>query len=304
MLSQRLKSVVKRPIEARLDAEADRFMGARPDFSHPPGEPALSGPDSVSWRIFKNPVTLFVGGVTAVLLEFADPRVRAGVWDHSTFRTDPVARMRRTGMAAMVTVYGARSVAERMIAGVRRMHDRVVGETPDGRAYRANDPDLLTWVHATASYGFLAAYDAYAYPLSRADRDRYYAEGGRAAALYGAQAPADVAEQEALFADWAPRFEASPIVFEFIDIMRRAPALPGGMRLSQRVFVRAAVDLLPMSARAALGLDARYGLRPFEETVVRRMARRADRLALRSSPPALACVRMGLPADYLYRTRR
>ena len=37
------------------------------DFTRPPGEPAIVGPDSVSWQVFRNPVTMFVGGVAAVL---------------------------------------------------------------------------------------------------------------------------------------------------------------------------------------------------------------------------------------------
>jgi uncharacterized protein (DUF2236 family) len=57
----------------------------------PAGEPALAAPDSVSWRVFKNPVSLFVGGVTAVILELAEPRVRTGVWEHSSFRARSAA---------------------------------------------------------------------------------------------------------------------------------------------------------------------------------------------------------------------
>jgi uncharacterized protein (DUF2236 family) len=85
-----------------------------------------------------------------------------------------------------VTIYGARSTAEAMIARVRRMHDMVAGTTPSGEAYCANDPELLNWVHATAAYGFLQAYHAYVRPLSFSDRDCYYAEGIATAALYGA----------------------------------------------------------------------------------------------------------------------
>src|SRR5690606_20623758 len=85
--------------------------GLEVDFASPPGEPALVGPDSVAWQVFRNPVALFVGGVAAVVLELAEPRVRTGVWEHTTFRTDPLTRMERTGLAAMVTVYAARSVA-------------------------------------------------------------------------------------------------------------------------------------------------------------------------------------------------
>ena len=47
--------------------------GPRIDFRAPLGEPALVAPDSVSWRVFKNPVALFIGGAAAVLLELAEP---------------------------------------------------------------------------------------------------------------------------------------------------------------------------------------------------------------------------------------
>lgn len=114
------------------------------DFSKPRGEPALVPADSISWRIFKNPVSLFVGGVAAVILELAEPSVRSGVWDHSTFRRDAATRLRRTGFAAMMTVYGPRSAAEAMIARVVAMHERVTGETPDGTSYRANDRTCST----------------------------------------------------------------------------------------------------------------------------------------------------------------
>jgi uncharacterized protein (DUF2236 family) len=104
------------------------------DFSAPAGEPALAAPGSVAWQVFRNPLSLFVGGVAAVILELAEPRVRTGVWNHTNFRTDPVDRLRRTGLAAMVTVYGAGSVAETMIAGVRRLHEQGRRDDAGGRA--------------------------------------------------------------------------------------------------------------------------------------------------------------------------
>ena len=113
------------PVQRRIDRAADDLLNPegmpRVDFTTPAGEPALVPADSVSWRIFKNPVTLFIGGVSAVLLELAEPGVRDGVWQHSSFRTDALTRLQRTGMAAMVTVYGAKSQAEAMIAGVVRV---------------------------------------------------------------------------------------------------------------------------------------------------------------------------------------
>ena len=303
-----LKMRVKRSVEKRLDRAASAYLDdsalARVDFARPAGEPALSAPASVSWRVFKNPVTLFIGGVAAVILEFAEPRVRSGVWDHSSFRVDPVRRMKRTGLAAMVTVYGPQSVAEQMIEAVSRRHGRVAGVTPSGQPYAASDPVLLSWVQATAAYGFMESYSAYAVPLDDEARGRSYRDGRRAALLYGAtHAPASLGEQRAFFADMLDQLDASPIIFEFLSIMRHAPALPYPAQLAQGMLVRAAVELVPPEIREIVGLDARHGLRPFEKPIVRRMARRADRLLLRSSPPAQACLRLGLPADFLYDRR-
>ena len=114
----------------------------------------------------------------------------------------------------MVTIYGARSTAEAMIARVRRMHDMVAGTTPSGEAYCANDPELLNWVQGTAAYGFLQAYHAYVRPLSLSERDCYYAEGIAPAALYGATgAPRSEADLEMLFqgrpVDWSGRILCS-----------------------------------------------------------------------------------------------
>jgi uncharacterized protein (DUF2236 family) len=277
-------------------------VGIAYDFALPAGEPALAPADGIAWQVFKNPVALFVGGVTAVILELAEPRVRSGVWDFTTFRTDPLARMERTGLAAMVTVYGARSTAERMIAGVSRMHAKVAGTTPDGVAYRADDPELLDWVQATASFGFLEAYCAFVRRLTAAERDRFYAEGVDAARLYGATgAPTSVAELEALFASMRPKLEPSPIVFEFLAILHATPILPRPLRPLQSLLIRAAVEITPDWARETLGLDARHGLRRFEVGFLRRLGRLSDRWVVPSSPPAEACRRLGLPASHLVR---
>ena len=270
------------------------------DFSRPAGEPALVSPDSVSWRVFKNPVSLFIGGVTAVIMEFAEPRVRTGVWEHTTFRVDPVRRLRRTGLAAMVTVYGTRSMAEGMIARVRGVHDGITGITPSGEAYRANDPELLNWVHGTAAYGFAQAYHTYVKPLSLLERNCYYAEGDTAAALYGASgAPASEADLEMLFQAMAGRLERSDIVFEFLAIMRSAPILPLLLRPFQQMLVRAAIDLTPHWMQKILQLDG-HGLHRWEAELVRQAGAFADRLVLESSPAVQACRRMWLPAGYLY----
>lgn len=278
--------------------------GPRIDFSVPPGAPALTSPDSVSWRVFKNPVSLFVGGITAVILELAEPRVRSGVWDHSSFKAQPLKRLKRTGLAAMVTVYGPRETAEKMIAGVVRMHGHVTGETPAGVAYQANDPALLDWVQATASFGFIEAYHAYARTLSQVERDAAFAEAAPGARLYGATgAPTSEAQWKQQLALMLPNLEPSEIVFEFLDIMTSTPLLPGPLRLIQKPLVRAAVAITPVEVRARLGLGEAFDLNGVERRLVRLAGAGADKVPIKGSPAVESSRRMGLPEDYLYRRR-
>lgn len=291
------------PLQQRLEDAARGYFdapGARVDFTAPKGAPALFAPTSVAWRVMKNPVALTIGGIAAVILELAEPRVRTGVWEHTTFRTDPVGRMRRTGLAAMVTVYGPAHAARGMIAGVVRAHGRVEGMTPEGVSYHANDEELLNWVNATASYGFFEAYHRFVRPLSRAEMDQVYAEGQEAAALYGALgAPRSSAEMSALLDAMRPKLERSQIVFDFLEIVRDAPLLPS--KSLQRMMLRAAVELTPDWARRTLGLGSGFALRTGGESALRALGAASDHIVLESAPPSQACVRMGLPADYLYR---
>jgi uncharacterized protein (DUF2236 family) len=295
--------VVPWPLRSSLEVATRVLFGlgdqSPTDFLRPRGEAALVSPDSVSWRVFKNPLSLFIGGVTAVIMELAEPRVRTGVWDHTTFRTNPIQRMQRTGLAAMVTIYGARSTVEAVIARVRRMHERVAGSTPAGKAYRANDPELLNWVQSTAAYGFLRAYHSYVRPLSSLERDRYYAEGTLAASLYGASASTSEAALEMRFEAMANRLERSDILSEFLAIMRSAPILPLPLRPVQPLLIRAAIDLTPHWMRTIVGLTD-YGLNVWETEVVRHIGAFADRLVLETNPAVQACRRMGLSASYLY----
>jgi uncharacterized protein (DUF2236 family) len=73
------------PLRSGLEAATRALFGlgdqSSADFLRPSGEAALVSPDSVSWRVFKNPLSLFIGGVAAVIMELAEPRVRTGVWD-------------------------------------------------------------------------------------------------------------------------------------------------------------------------------------------------------------------------------
>jgi uncharacterized protein (DUF2236 family) len=282
--------------------EMTSYLGWKIDYSRPAGEPAFLHPGSVHWRIYKNPIALAVGGVAAVLLEFADPRIRSGVWDHSTYKADPIGRSKRTGVAAMVGVYGPRSAARRVIQGVGNMHAKVNGATPGGEAYRALDPELLDWVSATAAYGFLNAYDRFVEPVSEADKTRFYAEGVQVAALYGVRrSPRSTEDFMAMMRDLAPRFEPHPIVEEFLAIIQSGRAAPGTPKFLHRALAHAAVSLLPPLVRGKLALGRDFDLTFAERTALRLAGALANRRGSPGSPPRQASLRLGLPSDFLYR---
>ena len=262
------------------------------DFSQPPGEPALLPPDSLAWELFANPVSLFIGGVAAVLLQLAEPSVRSGVWDHGGFQRDPGMRLRRTGFAAMMTVYGPRPAAEKLIAQVVRMHGHVQGATPDGVPYHANDPRLLDWVQASAVFGFAEAYHRYVRSLSPAEKDAAFAESQPAARLYGATGvPQAWAAWDALLAMTAPGLVGSGILADFVRIMTEAPILPKPMRPLQGLMVRAAVEIIPEPVRSLPQLRGR-GLRAGEALLVRALARTAALLPLGDTPAVQAARRV------------
>jgi uncharacterized protein (DUF2236 family) len=282
------------PLQRRL-ARLIYPPGTRPDdFLQPPGEAGLVPPGSLSWRVFGNPVAMFVGGVAAVLLELAEPRVRSGVWEHTTFREQPLPRMQRTGYAAMMMVFGARSRTEAMVRRINAGHARIAGRTPTGVAYRADDVELLTWVHATATFGFLQAYATCVRPVAAAERDAFYAENQPSARLYGVQAPpGSERELEGLFDRMHPRLESSAIIMEFLAIMQAVPLLPTLLRPLQTLLLRAAVQTLPATVRKLLGLAGReWQLAPWQRWLVLMLGRAGDHLTLPILPAQLALRRV------------
>lgn len=287
---------------ARLPMQ-NEYLGTAIDFAAPLGEPALLAPDSVQWRIYKNPIALGIGGIAAVLLEFAEPRIRSGVWDHSTYKADPIGRSRRTGLVAMLACYGPASTARQVIGQVNRMHGKVKGETPAGDAYRAMDPVLLDWVAATASYGFLMAYDSFVHRLSDVDKDRFMVDGDAIGREFGARhTPPTIDAFMAMMVELEPRFEPHPIIFEFLDIIQSGQAAPGVPLFLHRAIARASVSLLPGHIRRKLELGPRYDLTRLDRTALRIAGRLADRHVDRAAPHCQASVRLGLPYDFLFKS--
>jgi uncharacterized protein (DUF2236 family) len=119
-------------------------------------------------RVGNSPLTPFLGGGAATLLQVAHPLVAAGVVQHSDYRGDLWRRLGRTLRALYLITYGTKQEAERAAdagAGRARLRpgriDVQLGRFPPGTPYAASDPELMLWVHATLVEASLAVYQRF-----------------------------------------------------------------------------------------------------------------------------------------------
>ena len=247
-------------LRARLAAGVTHLTtGSGPtlDYSSPPGDPGLFGPDSVCWKVHADFTSMMTGGISALLLQALHPLALAGVWDHSTFRTDILGRLRRTATFIAGTTYGSRNDALALIERVKRIHLGVSGIAPDGRTYRASEPALLTWVHVAEVSSFMTAHLRYVNPaLPVAAQDQYFAETARIAQMLGASdVPRSRVAIDAYLLAMRSELLASERTREVVRMLKHAPAPSAAMRPAGVLMFNAGVDLLPDWAQTMLGLE-------------------------------------------------
>ncbi len=155
------------------------------------GDPGLYGPGSAVWTIGRERV-LLAGGQSALLMQVAHPLVAAGVASHSDFHADPFARLRATLDAMLTIAFGDVSQARAAAARVSAVHARVRGRLPGpagpfpaGTPYRATDPSLSLWVHATLVHTSIEAYARFVRRPPPSLFERYYQETKRQTPLFG-----------------------------------------------------------------------------------------------------------------------
>lgn len=245
---------IRRRIENQVLSLSGIALG-QIDFENPKGDPGLFGPDSVSWQVHGDFTSMLIGGISALLLQALHPLALAGVWDHSNFRDDLLGRLRRTGQFISGTTYGSRADAEWLIDKVKTIHLKVSGTAPDGRAYAASDPALLTWVHVAEVHSFLQAHLRYRNPqLSEADQDRYYAEIALIAERLGAtQVPRSRAEVAAYLTAVRPELLCDKRSLEILRILLGAPPPSVLAAPVAKLLMQAGIDLLPDWAQEMLG---------------------------------------------------
>jgi uncharacterized protein (DUF2236 family) len=243
---------VAAPVREILSGRRDGASAVAAAIAEPAGAPGWFAPGDPIWTVHGS-VATFVGGIRALMLQSLHPLALAGVDQHSRYRDDPFGRLQRTGAFIAATTFGSTALATGTVSAVRRLHESVRGTAPDGRAYRADDDRLLTWVHITLTDSMLAAYQQYGRD-GAVDPDGYVADMavvGRAMGV--AEPPTDAAQLKDVMAGFQPdlRYDAeSARMLRFI----RRPPLSRPLRPGYRVLSAGAAALLDPSHRALLGL--------------------------------------------------
>src|SRR5689334_18634886 len=120
------------------------------------------------------------------MLQALHPRAAEVVNQNSTFREDVWGRLTRTTDFIGVTTYGTTAQALSAGARVRAVHAAMATVDPaTGHGYRADEPELLTWVHCALVDSVLEVLPRSGVALDGEQADRYVEEQVRSAALVG-----------------------------------------------------------------------------------------------------------------------
>jgi len=242
-----------------------------------PGEPGhgFFGPGSLTWHVNRESA-VFLGAGRAALLQLAHPWVAVALAQHSNLLNDAVERFHSTFRVIYTMLFGTRGQATEASKQLHRLHTGIRGELPSGEHYEANEVAALRWVYATLVESAILAYEFALPPLSLSDREQYYLESKRMAALFGISA-------EALPRDWTAFLHYTAKMIDSPQLCVNAEALALGESVLSGVGTRVrpphwyralTAYWMPVSLRAAFQLD--FG--PREEQAVRRAARRLPRI--------------------------
>ena len=156
----------------------------------------IFGPSSISWKVNRE-AALFLGAGRAALLQLAHPWVAVALDQHSNLREDPLARFHNTFRVVFTMIFGTLEQALAASEHLHRLHTYIRGELPEsvatyrqGSHYEANEVKALLWVYSTLVESALIAHDCVLPPISTEEREVYYAESRKMAALFGIPAHA------------------------------------------------------------------------------------------------------------------
>jgi len=226
---------------------------------------------SVLRRVHEERLVGLFYGQRALCIGALAPLNYVGTSRHSTGKLAPFRRLVRTAKAFEVIFFGSRARADEVLAGVRRMHDRVegtlpsdAGPVPAGTPYSAFDPDLMLWTVAVIADSAQCFYELFVGRLSDGEREALWQDYLRFGELFGmprAACPASYVE----FRHWWRQRLASEQMYltDEARYIGHATAFeipfPRTRQLAKRMHDAVMLGSMPPRVRELYGL--RYGAR-------------------------------------------
>lgn len=230
------------------------------DHYFPPGR-------SMARRVHGDRAVGLLYGQRALLIGALEPLTYTGTMLSTGARAWPFTRLARTAKIQETVFLGTRAEADRALAAVHRLHERVAGELAEaagphaaGTPYSAFDPELMLWTLAVIADSGRALYETMVRPLTAAEREALWSDYVRFGELFGlprSAVPASYAE----FAAWwrerlaSPDLHATPHALEMAPLVAFEQPVPRAARANIAVQNLVIKGTLPPRVRKIFGIE-------------------------------------------------
>jgi uncharacterized protein (DUF2236 family) len=205
------------------------------NYYFPPGR-------SMARRVHGERAVGLLYGQRALLIGALEPLTYTGTMLSTAAGDRPFQRLARTAKIQETILLGTREEADKALAVVDRLHQRVKGTLPEaagthpaGTAYSAFDPELMLWTLAVIADSGRAMYEAMVRPLTDAEREDLWQDYVRFGELFGLPS-SDVPGSYREFSAWweermsSPDLQATEHGLEMAPLVAFEQPVPGAAR--------------------------------------------------------------------------
>jgi uncharacterized protein (DUF2236 family) len=205
-------------------------------------------------------------GQRALCIGALAPLNYVGTSEHSYAKLTPFKRLVHTGNAFETIYFGTRAEADRVLAYVRRLHERVEGTlpeeagiTPKGTPYSAMDPELMLWTVAVIADSAQTFYELLVRRLSDDECEALWQDYIRFAELFGMPREAAPPSYGAFRDYWRAKLASDELYLtEEARYIGYATAfeipMPRSQQLSKRIHDAIMLGSMPRRVRELYGL--------------------------------------------------
>jgi uncharacterized protein (DUF2236 family) len=205
-------------------------------------------------------------GQRALLIGALEPLTYTGTMQSSNAGDHPFTRLARTAKIQETVFLGTRAEADKALAAVHRLHERVEGQLseaagahPAGASYSAFDPELMLWTLAVIADSGRLMYETMAAPLSEGEREALWQDYVRFGELFGlprSQVPGSHREFRVWFEAKlaSPEMHATPHALEMAPLVAFRQPVPRHARLNLETQNLIIKGTLPPRVREVFGI--------------------------------------------------